>query len=112
MSAPRCCGVAATDAGRETPAAKYAGNHVRSSLFVRRCRSTVEWIIPAAILALLPKCPLCLAAYLVLATGVGLSMSAAIYLRTTIVTLCVASLLYMTARSIQRARQLKLATGK
>ena len=50
-------------------------------------------ILPGAALALLPKCPLCLAAWLGLVTGVGVSAAASVYLREGIIVLCVAGLL-------------------
>lgn len=102
MSTHHCCDVATADAGHETFTAQSADNGAKPSLFIRRCRSAAEWMIPGAILALLPKCPLCLAAYLALVTGVGFSMSTLIYLRTALVVLCVVSLLYLTVRSIRR----------
>jgi hypothetical protein len=66
------------------------------------------WIVPSAALALLPKCPACVAAYVVLATGIGISLPTATYLRTLLVVLCVTSLVFITAR---RLRSL-IARGK
>jgi hypothetical protein len=68
----------------------------------RRGIEAIEWAVPGAILALLPKCPMCVAAYVALATGVGVSVSAATYLRTGTIVLCVASLLFLGARTVMR----------
>lgn len=43
-------------------------------------------------LALIPKCPACLAGYVALATGIGLSVPAATHLRTVLLTLSVSLL--------------------
>lgn len=50
------------------------------------------WILPAATLALLPKCPACVVAYVGLATGIGISLPAATHLRSMLVLVCLTSL--------------------
>jgi len=47
---------------------------------------------PTLILALLPKCPACLAAYVALGTGISLSVAAASVLRTLLISACVVTL--------------------
>ena len=68
----------------------------------RRCRDIAAWVLPSALLALLPKCPACLAAYVALWTGLGLSLAAASYLRTSLVILCIVSLLYLIRKRLGR----------
>ena len=68
----------------------------------RRCGGAASWVLPASVLALMPKCPACVAAYVAVATGVGISMSAAAYLRAAALTACVATLLYLAARFVHR----------
>jgi len=67
----------------------------------RRGREIAGWIVPTATLALLPKCPLCLAAYVALATGIGVSLPTATYLRAILIALCVASLAFIAARRLR-----------
>ena len=54
----------------------------RHSASRRRLGGLAGWVGSAAGLALMPKCPACIAAYLALGTGVGISLSAAAHLRT------------------------------
>jgi hypothetical protein len=62
-----------------------------------------EWLIPSTILAIMPKCPACVAAYVALATGIGISMPTATFIRYAIGAACVWSLAYLLTRSIRRA---------
>ena len=94
--------------GRRKPQA--GGEAPRPAARLRRGGEIAGWIVPSATLALLPKCPACVAAYLALATGVGISLPAAAYLRTMLAVVCVASLVFISARRLrsllsQRVRQ-------
>jgi hypothetical protein len=66
----------------------------------RRLRETAGWIVPAAGLALIPKCPACLAAYVAIGTGVGLSESSATYLRMILLVTFGASLSYLALKRV------------
>jgi hypothetical protein len=48
-----------------------------SGRLARRLSAAAASILPAALLLLLPKCPLCLAAWLTVVTGVGFSVAGA-----------------------------------
>jgi hypothetical protein len=61
---------------------------------IRRVLRTTKWILPTTILALLPKCPMCVAAYIAIGTGCGVSIASATILRSS---LLAASALLLTA---------------
>jgi hypothetical protein len=75
-------------------------------VFFRRFLAMAEWALPAAIFALLPKCPLCLVAYTALGTGIGISVSTATYLRTSLFAIGVMLMLFLAARLLYRLNKL------
>jgi hypothetical protein len=91
-----CCDVS-IGTSRKAAEARVAIGDPRARTLRRRCLDVAGWIVPSGILALLPKCPACLAAYFAIGTGIGISMSTAIYLRLGLVLLCAASLSYFAA---------------
>jgi hypothetical protein len=66
----------------------------------RRFLNFVGWIVPTAILALIPKCPACVAGYAVIGTSVGFSLSAFAQLRLALIVLCVVSLSIVGTKSV------------
>jgi hypothetical protein len=101
VSAQRCCLVDSGGIEQKNAGMRIAegGPHPRS--FIRRSLDLTAKIVPVAVLAVLPKCPACLAVYVALGTGIGISLTAATYIRTSLVVLCVASLVYFTAKAVR-----------
>jgi hypothetical protein len=87
----------------------------RPATFARRFIEVAGWIVPSTILALIPKCPACLAAYIALWSGIGLSLSAAVYLRTSLLVLCAGLILFLAVwnarRLIHKFGQCETTTG-
>jgi hypothetical protein len=77
------------------------GDARRPASRLRRGGEIAGWIIPSATLALLPKCPLCVAAYVALATGIGIGLPTAAHLRVMLVVICVGSLGFIAARRLR-----------
>ncbi len=67
----------------------------------RRISSALASVLPGAALVLLPKCPLCLAAWLTVATGVGISAAAIAWARELAVVVWIVVLALAAARIIR-----------
>jgi hypothetical protein len=96
-----CCEFAAADLARETTKRRISVGGPERPAIVRRFLENAGWIVPGTILALLPKCPACVATYAVIGAGVGFSLSGMTYLRALLAILCTVSLLYLTARGMR-----------
>ena len=66
----------------------------------RRWLNFIGWIVPTTILALIPKCPACVAGYAVIGTSVGFSLSAFAQLRLAVIILCIVSLCFLGTKSV------------
>ncbi len=68
----------------------------------RRGMTLAAWAVPGALLAVLPKCPACLAAYIALWTGIGLTVPVVSALRWALTLVCAASLIFLVYRAARR----------
>lgn len=68
-----------------------------------RIAMLIQWAVPLTTLALIPKCPFCVASYVLLLTGIGLSLSVAAAVRWTIIAVSIVALAYLLFRTARRA---------
>jgi hypothetical protein len=94
----KCCDQLRGDGDSSRPTRSRSGG---PGGLLRRGIGLVEWLAPAAMLALMPKCPMCVAAYVAIATGVGISVSTATYLRIGLIGVCIAALTYLAWRKVR-----------
>ncbi|EDY16541.1 hypothetical protein CfE428DRAFT_5964 [Chthoniobacter flavus Ellin428] len=94
MNAHRCC---------HHVAAQHPGP--RSLTPLQRFYLAVKWAAPGAILMVMPKCPMCIVAYVALFTGMGISLSTAAHLRMLVLILCLISILFLAAKSAAGRRR-------
>jgi hypothetical protein len=96
-----CCEIATSESVRETAKKRISVGGSQRPTIVGRFLENAGWIVPGTVLALLPKCPACVATYAVIGSGVGFSLSGMTYLRALLAILCTVSLVYLTARGMR-----------
>lgn len=69
------------------------------------------WALPFAALALMPKCPGCVAAYVLLLTGAGISIAAASMMQTAVVWSSGLALVLLGARLLWKLRASHASAG-
>jgi hypothetical protein len=103
LNANRCCTVTLSGAPKTLRTAGENNSDCLSPKRFRRCRDLAGWIASGTTLALLPKCPACLAAYVAIGTGVELSVPTAAFIQLILVILCLGSLCYLAFLFMRRA---------
>lgn len=101
MNSLHCC--------HRGPRADQDAPHKKS--WLRRARGAAGWIVPGAVLALMPKCPICLAAYVALGTGFTMSFSSAHILMRVLTVLCLSTLSLCVVRRVVRFCQNKQSSN-
>jgi len=85
-----------------------AGDDARQpKTWMRRVKGAAGWILPGTLLALMPKCPMCLAAYVALFTGFTMSGSSAHILMRALTTVCISTLALCVVRRVVSCSQNK-----
>lgn len=100
MNAHRCCVITPGSMEQNKVGERIAGGDPHPPSFLRRSLDLIAKVVPVALLVVLPKCPACLVAYVALGTGIGLSLTAATYLRLSLIVACVASVIFFVAKMI------------
>lgn len=106
----RCCCTGSEQAVHSVPVPLRRSPATREKVKVwsRRVTALAQWGMPLATLALVPKSPACVAAYVLLFTGIGLSLAAASAVLWVLVMfsfLAVWSIVIRTARSSLRLKR-------
>jgi hypothetical protein len=71
------------------------GDAKRPSGLLHRAWRSIQWLFPTTVLVLMPKCPICFAAYVALFTGAGISVSTARWIQILMLVFCLTSLAYV-----------------
>ena len=76
----------------------------RTRPLARRLSGAAASVLPGAVLVLLPKCPLCLAAWLTVVSGMSVSAVAGTWMWRLTILLCVVALALSAVQLLRRTR--------
>jgi hypothetical protein len=76
------------------------GDGERPTGLLRRAWRGMQWLFPATLLVLIPKCPMCVVAYVALFTGMGISVSTARWIQIVMLAFCLVSLAFLAVRYV------------
>jgi hypothetical protein len=84
-------------------AAKTIGDNKRPAGIFHRAWRSAQWLFPTALLVLMPKCPLCVAAYIALFTGIGVTAATGRWIQILLLVFCLSSLAFLAVRTWRRS---------
>jgi hypothetical protein len=95
------CGCGHADSNHEKGIAATVGHDkgISANSSFRGKLRPARMLLPGILLILIPKCPLCLAAWIALGTGIGISLHVATWLRWGLIAICIVSLCYLIFKS-------------
>mgnify|MGYP007076044265 CR=1 FL=1 len=74
-------------------------NHADTKPAIHKKAHAARILLPGILLMLIPKCPLCLAAWIAVGTGIGISFTVAAWLRWSLIAIGIISLCYLIFKS-------------
>jgi len=95
----RCCSDGEPASSAITPRTP----DIAATSWPARVAAFMQWALPLTTLALVPKCPGCVAGYVLLLTGMGISFTAATAMRWSLIAVSVSALAYLAFRTARRA---------
>jgi TRAP-type mannitol/chloroaromatic compound transport system permease small subunit len=97
-----CCNDDGQSPVEKADASAWTSALSRKGTLWQRIVTLVQWCLPVVTLALVPKCPVCMAAYVLLFTGVGLSLAVASTIRWMMIALSIIALAFLLLRGLRR----------
>jgi hypothetical protein len=97
---PLCNVDPATGSSESNSPAQRQETDAAAKGLVRRIWQSVQWLFPSAVLVFIPKCPMCVAAYIALFTGIGISASTARWIQSAMLIFCLSSLACLVVRRL------------